>query len=341
MARKPYANFNWSGVWKKYQKDIIRKKQKDGRVINTIRLMGKDQSERINNFFVKYGNYVAIGACLRFSETAAKYTPPNMGKANIDDKYYYRPIYKLRDLAKGLCRLPNGRRLHATKEDFEALRNGYEYKVVNTKYGVKKGTVFAYTKGINQAKRASRIERRGLAKYSWGSMINNTTQDIANQLAKGGEHGVQPETMEIFRAQKLPPIFTRLARKSPAITKYVWGTYDWDYQPSNKDVKKIKLSIENRLAQIQTYGRIAIQQGLRVVRSYINSLWKGIDVATQYKGTQRTGHRDDPTFVAVTDLRNSLVKMFDAATSKYGIEYLHITRNKGEGTGNLNILNKG
>ena len=119
--------------------------------------------------------------CMRFSATAARYTPPNMGRANIENKYYTRPIYSLTDLAKGLVRTERGRRVYATKEDFAALRAGFKYKVVNTKYRLArelKHKAIGYTKGINEAKRLARIENRGLSKYSWGSMLNNTKEDI-------------------------------------------------------------------------------------------------------------------------------------------------------------------
>ena len=128
----------YSGEFVPYTQGII--KTKTG--VEYIKMEGKNIEQRINSFFRKYGNYVCIGMSLKFAQAAAKFTPPNIGKAYIDPKYYSRPIYSLEELAKGLIRTERGRRVHATREDFAALRNGFKFKVVNTKY------------------RASRMEKR-------------------------------------------------------------------------------------------------------------------------------------------------------------------------------------
>ena len=309
----------WFGTQRLYTKGLIH--TKSGSDYLTIQKKGKTIEQRINNFFVKFGNYVAIGMCLRFAEAAAKFTPPNMGKANIEQKYYSRPIYKLDDLAKGLVRTERGKRLYATKEDYAALRSGYKFKIMNTKYRVKRGTVFAYAKGINEAKRLARIERRGLSKYSWGSMINNTNQDVKKQLDKDKN----ASTIEVFSVNKLPPIFQRLARKSPAITKYVWGSYDWDFKPTPQKVDRIQFAIENRLAQIQTYGRIAIQQGSNAASKYANTLWKGIDALVHDEGSNLTNYMNEDK-IAVTDLRKSLTKMFRDTQERYQINQIVLNK---------------
>ena len=54
------------------------------------------------------------------------------GASNMDEKVLKLTPFK--DLAKGLVRTERGRRVHATKEDYAALRAGYKFKVVNTKY---------------------------------------------------------------------------------------------------------------------------------------------------------------------------------------------------------------
>lgn len=290
---------------------------KRGNNITYIQLNGKTVEQKINNFFKKYVNYVYIGMSMRFAQVAAKYTPPNMGKAIIDEKYYSRPIYKLDELAKGLVRTARGRRVYATKEDFAALRAGYKFKVVNTKYRInrlQKNKAVAYTKGINEAKRVARIERRGLSKYSWGANINNTMQDIQNNL----DHGIPLNSIHVYRANKLPPIFQRLARKSPAITKYTWGSYKRRIITNEQNVKGMEYTITNRLAEIETYGRIAINQGIKAVKRYCNAIWTAVGAlgSAQTKFDSET----DQNKIALTELRQSLKRMFEDTTNKYQIE---------------------
>lgn len=307
--------------WNDYNKTHIRKK--DGALYNFIRMQGKTVADRINSFFNQFSTLMYIGACSRFAQTAAKYTPPNIGKANIDQKYYSRPIYSLIDLAKGLVRTPRGRRVYATKEDFAALRNGFKFKVVNNKYRAtreEKRHAFAYTRGINEAKRLAKIERRGLSKYSWGANLNNTQEDVENQL----NNGVPVEKLDIYRVQNLPPIFTRLARKSPAITKYTWGTYQKKIITNVKDVKRIDITITNRLAEIERYGELAIRQGLNAANRYIKQIYSGVQVLGEYKGSDRTGHSNDPTLKAATKLRNTMAKLFDTDSKGYGIQRLAV-----------------
>lgn len=57
---------------------------------------------------------------------------------------------------------------YGTKEDAEQLRkHKMKFKVLNTKKGVAKGTAFAYTKTVSQAKKASKIANRGLSRVMW------------------------------------------------------------------------------------------------------------------------------------------------------------------------------
>lgn len=301
----------YTGTVRPYNKGIIK-----GAYGTYIQMRGKTVQEKINYFFKHYINYIYIGMSMKFAQTAAKYTPPNMGKAYIDQKYYSRPIYKLDDLAKGLVRTARGRRVYATKEDFAALRAGYKFKVVNTKYRItreQKRKAIAYTKGINEAKRLAKIERRGLSKYSWGANINNTMQDIQNQTSSG----IPLNQVHIFTANKLPPIFQRLARKSPAITKYTWGSYRKEVITNEQDVKGMRFTIVNRMAEIQAYGRIAINQGIKAVRRYTNAIWKAVgalgNAQTQFED------KDDPNKLALTELRQSLKNMFEDSSKKYQI----------------------
>lgn len=322
MARAPMTgNFigGWSGTFKPYTQGII--KTKTG--LEYIRMTGANTAQRINSFFNKFGNWICIGMSLKFSQTAAKFTPPNIGKAYIDPKYYSRPIYSLEELAKGLVRTERGRRVHATREDFAALRAGFKFKVVNTKYRAtreQKRHAVAYTKGINEAKRRARIQNRGLSKYSWGGMMANTEEAIQKQF----NEGIHPKGLSVFRLGNLPPIFQRLLRKSPNIQKYNWGTYDWDFRPSSKDVKKIEFTIENRLAQIEAYGRLAISKGVNAANRYCNSIWKAVGVLGTAGPTTNLSKEEKQSddWLAITQLRKQLKTMFDEIGGTYHAQVL-------------------
>ena len=308
----------FSGEFIPYSGGII--KTKSG--LEYIRMEGKNTEQRINSFFKKYANYVCIGMALKFSQAAAKFTPPNIGKAYIDPKYYSRPIYSLEELAKGLVRTERGRRIHATKEDFAALRAGFKFKVVNTKYRAsrtQRRQAIAYTKGINEAKRLARIQNRGLSKYSWGGMLNNVEEDIQKQLAAG----VSPGELSVFRLGNLPPIFQRLLRKSPNIQRYQWGTYDWNYD-NPKEIKKIIFTVENRLAQIEAYGRLAISKGINAASRYCNSIWRAVGLLGTAGPTTGLSEEEKqtPDQIALKDLRKQLNNMFKEVRGTYQAQKL-------------------
>lgn len=302
--------------WKDYNKTFL-KKAKDGSDYNYIRMQGKTIADRINYFFLKYSTAIYIGACMRFAETAAKYTPPNIGKANIEQKYYFRPIQDLVKLSKG-----EYAPYHATKADYAALRAGYKFRVLNTKKGHKRNEVYAYCKGINEAKRASKIAMRGLAKYSWGANLNNTKEDIQGQL----DSGINLNDLDVYRVNNMPPIFVRLAKKSPAISHYTWGNYSKEIEVNEKDVRKITIRIRNRLAEIERYGELAIRRGLMAAQKYIKQIYSGVQVLAENKGSDRTGNAYDPTLVAASKLRNTMAKLFDSDSRGYGIQKLELEK---------------
>lgn len=236
------------------------------------------------NFGV-YTEYVMRMMMRKFVETAAKFSPPNIGKANIEQKYYYRPIYKIEDLAKGLIRTEKGRVLHATREDFAALRAGMKFKIVNTKHGTKKGTAFAYTKGINEAKRLARIENRGLTKYSWGSLLNTFVGQNMKTKSKHTSFGIfrqkprgdkQQMDRRVLIQTDMPPIFTRLQRKSPNIKKYKWGYVDWT-EDKQGESNNVTLTFQNNLAEVEQYCEIAIRQGINAAVRETNKLLRFIE----------------------------------------------------------------
>jgi len=114
-----------------------------------------------------------------FADGAAKATPPSIGKSSIEKRFWTRPIFALGKLVRN--QYPNHK---ATKEDYEAYRKGLKYKVLYTKSGIKKGTAFAYVKTKAQAKKAAKIETRGLSRVMWGKDLSSIGAAIPNTLLK-------------------------------------------------------------------------------------------------------------------------------------------------------------
>lgn len=216
-----------------------------------------NQYHAVNRVLKRYAAFVATQMLRTFAATAARFTPPNMGKANIQQKYYYRPIQQLAKLAKG--EYPP---YHATKADYAALRQGYKFRVLNTKVGHKRNEVHAYTIGINEAKRLSRIQNRGLARYTWGeAVLNNTLKN-------------KKDFSEIKVETNLPPIFHRLAKKSPNITKYHFGEAKAEWK-TGKDAY-FHIQVINRLAQSERYCKIAIERGTIEVNRWANKFFNSV-----------------------------------------------------------------
>ena len=79
----------------------------------------------------------------------------------------------------------------------------------------------------------------------------------------------------------------------------------------------MRFIVVNRLAEIQAYGRVAINQGINAVRKYTNAIWKAVGAlgnAQIYYEDQ-----DDPNKLALTELRQSLKNMFEDTSRKYQI----------------------
>ena len=120
-----------------------------------------------------------IKASTDFADGAAKATPPSIGKASIEKKYWSRPILVLGLLIRN--KYPNHK---PTKEDYDQYRKKMKYKVLYTKSGIKKGTAFAYTKTKMQAKKAAKIETRGLSRVMWGKNLSSIGATIPNSILR-------------------------------------------------------------------------------------------------------------------------------------------------------------
>ena len=215
------------------------------------------QQQAINDTMKKYGLWIVRSMVRVFCQTAAKFTPPNMGKSYIDEKYYYRPVQDLAKLAKG-----EYKPYHATVADYAALRAGFKFRVLNTKVGHKRNEVFAYTRGINQAKAISRIENRGLARYTWGNALNNKGVYWAERNLV-----VDKASIEI----ELPPIFKRLERKSPNITKFNFGSRELGYRNG-----VITMKVLNRLSQSERYCQIAVSKARAEVNKWTTKFFNKV-----------------------------------------------------------------
>lgn len=216
-----------------------------------------NQYHAVNRVLKRYAAFVATEMLRTFAATAARFTPPNMGKANIEQKYYFRPVQDLTLLAKG-----EYAPYHATKADYAALRQGYKFRVLNTKVGHKRNEVYAYTRGINEAKRVSRIQNRGLARYTWGeAVLNNTLKN-------------KKDFKEINVETNLPAIFHRLEKKSPSITKFHFGEAKAEWK-TGKDAY-FHIQVINKLAQSERYCKIAIERATLEVNRWTNKFFNSV-----------------------------------------------------------------
>lgn len=220
LMELPKGGFNFSGNFEKDVDDIMR----------------------------RYGLWIMRSLLRVFATEAARFTPPNMGKSTIEDKYYYRPILTLIKLVRG-----EYRRTYATPQDKEMLKQGYNFKVLNTRYKKhQKGEAYAYTKDIKEAKTLSRIKNRGLARYSWAGALNNK----ASEMYLDKKNVNSGHFMEI----ELPLIFKRLVRQSPDISKYNFISRAMTYRGG-----VVTVQIENKLAQSERYCAIAVARGTAAV----------------------------------------------------------------------------
>lgn len=175
---------------------------------------------------------ILINVAPDFANYAAKYTPPCVGKNSIEKKYYTRPILSLIKLVAGEYEDQT-----ATDEDRKQLKNKMKFKVLYTKAGMKKGTVFAYTKTISQAKKAAKIVNRGISRVMWGKELSKIRADVPSSLQ-------------------------RLIKKSPNINRY-------DYNKVNitKENDETSVNITNSVKHIERYAKIAEKYGYKKVSS--------------------------------------------------------------------------
>lgn len=177
---------------------------------------------------------ILVAVAPDFSNYAAKYTPPSIGKNSIDKKFYTRPILVLSKLLAGEYQDQT-----PTEEDRKQIKNKMKFKVLYTKNGIKKGTAFAYTKSISQAKKAAKIANRGISRVMWGKNLESISATVPSSLQ-------------------------RLIRKSPSISKYNFNKVSLKAENDETSVLVV-----NNIKNVERYAKMAERQGYKKVSSSI------------------------------------------------------------------------
>lgn len=197
----------------------------------------KDVGEQI----YKETDDILVKLSTSFAGGAAKATPPSIGKASIEKKYWSRPILSLALLVRN--RYPNYK---ATKEDYIQYRKKMKYKVLYTKSGIKKGTPFAYTRSKAAARKAAKIETRGLSRVMWGKNLDSI-------------------------GAKLPNSLLRILSKSPKLS-----TLNLNTVKQIKTDQERSVEITNSVKAIERYARKAELVGYKAVSNSLMRELKGI-----------------------------------------------------------------
>lgn len=174
-----------------------------------------------------------------FSNAAAKYTPPCIGKSSIEKKYYERPYLVLIRLIRGGYAGKT-----ATEEDREQFRNGMVYKVLDTRG--RKPTTYAYCKTKGQLKQLRRIANRGLSRVMWGKNL---------------------EEIDV----KVPAAITKLIGKSPNLNKL-----NFNENTLTDDGDVVEVEIENDVANVERYAKFAEKKGYKAVEGALRHRLKAI-----------------------------------------------------------------
>lgn len=177
---------------------------------------------------------ILIDSSPQFVKAAQKYTPPSLGRASIQKKFYTRPIIFLLNLV----RFGRVGRFQCTPKDIQMFRKGYKYKVINTRNGGTKKAI-GYTKTQGQAKKMAKIQTRGLMRAMWGKTLNKIGAKIPNSIASLLRKGKRLSSINLSD--------TKLKKKD-TITQ---------------------VQITNKAAESQRFVSIAISRGLKAVQRFI------------------------------------------------------------------------
>lgn len=118
----------------------------------------------------KQSEQILRKCAVSFAKKASLYCPPNMGKKNIEKRFYTRPILYL----------PDEVRKHKRSEDIEELRKGKLFKVTIKKSG--KFVKNIYSKSLRMIKKYARIRNRGLFKVMFGANLESIKELIPSSI---------------------------------------------------------------------------------------------------------------------------------------------------------------
>ena len=167
---------------------------------------------------------ILINASTQFAAGAATATPPSRNKAVIEKKYWTRPVVYIPSLAKNKT---------ATQTDLEMLKQGYFFKVLNTKReGNRKRLAFAYCKKLSQTKKFAKITTRGLSRVMWGKDLEEI-------------------------GAKVPTVITSILKRSKDVTKYDLNDVKI---MSDNDIHVVQIT--NNVKEIERYATVAKAKGL-------------------------------------------------------------------------------
>ena len=130
--------------------------------------------------------------------------------------YYYTKIIDMEEVLKNPMAAPKLRKFYAVM-----MAKGFKYTIIYTKYKKRRKPI-GYAKTYADAMQIARIKNRGLAKYSWGSLLNNFSGAEVKRSKEFNTHNLDWR-VGLYEVG-LPATYKNLAAKSPSIAKYRWGT---------------------------------------------------------------------------------------------------------------------
>lgn len=166
-------------------------------------------------------------------------------------KQFSKVIDEVREFSKPIKNIIQDEDIKLYKEDWAAWKNGMKFKIVSNKWKQRPHTI-GYASTMKQAQKMARIVNRGLAKYSWGSLLKNF--GTGNQI-------LDNDKLIISNTSVMPhSTFQTLARKSPNITKYTWGSINI----KEADLKNLNWVLQGytRNNADEPYARLALKKGM-------------------------------------------------------------------------------
>ncbi len=190
----------------------------------------EENLEELKKNFYKNFDSLLVELAQYFVAGAVKATPPSIGKTTIEKRFWTRPILSLALLVRN--RYP---KYKATKEDYRQYHKKYKYKVLYTRRDLPKNVAYAYTKTKGDARKAAKIETRGLSRVMWGKNLGDIGAKVPNSILK-------------------------ILAKSPKLNSLNFNTVKMIKKDTSRAVE-----ITNSVKDIEDYAKKAEFAGYRVV----------------------------------------------------------------------------